>query len=95
MAVIGSYIRLRCVAHCRFGKRTGAGPSGLVCSKQLKDEGIEAVVFEQEESLGGLWRYTPSIEGAHPVVSLCLSSRQCQTYTVVAMLRCGHSHLQA
>ncbi|KAG8189433.1 hypothetical protein JTE90_012507 [Oedothorax gibbosus] len=35
----------------------GAGPCGLGACKTLKDEGLEPVVFERTEELGGLWRY--------------------------------------
>jgi polyketide synthase PksM len=33
----------------------GAGPSGLVMAKSLKEEGHEAVVYEKQDTLGGLW----------------------------------------
>ena len=36
----------------------GAGSSGLTCIKCCKDEGLEPVCFEQEESIGGLWHFT-------------------------------------
>jgi len=36
----------------------GAGASGLTCIKCCKDEGLEPVCFEQEDSIGGLWYYT-------------------------------------
>lgn len=33
----------------------GAGPSGLTTVKQLLDEGHDAVCFEQNQSIGGIW----------------------------------------
>ncbi|CAH3021974.1 unnamed protein product [Porites evermanni] len=36
----------------------GAGASGLTCIKSCKDEGLEPVCFEQEDSIGGLWYFT-------------------------------------
>jgi polyketide synthase PksJ len=33
----------------------GGGPSGLVMAKSLKEEGHEAVVYEKQDTLGGLW----------------------------------------
>jgi dimethylaniline monooxygenase (N-oxide forming) len=37
----------------------GAGPSGLVAAKSLKEESLEPVVFEQADGVGGQW-YGPS-----------------------------------
>jgi hypothetical protein len=37
----------------------GAGPGGLVAAKSLKEEGLEPVVFEQADGIGGQW-YGPS-----------------------------------
>jgi dimethylaniline monooxygenase (N-oxide forming) len=37
----------------------GAGPSGLVAAKSLKEEGLDPVVFEQADDVGGQW-YGPS-----------------------------------
>jgi dimethylaniline monooxygenase (N-oxide forming) len=37
----------------------GAGPSGLVAAKSLREEGLEPVVFEQADGVGGQW-YGPS-----------------------------------
>jgi dimethylaniline monooxygenase (N-oxide forming) len=37
----------------------GAGPSGLVAAKSLKEDGLEPVVFEQADGVGGQW-YGPS-----------------------------------
>ncbi|KAI8911835.1 flavin monooxygenase-like protein [Gorgonomyces haynaldii] len=38
----------------------GAGASGLAALKQCLEEGLEAVCFDQEPELGGLWRYVPN-----------------------------------
>ena len=35
----------------------GAGCSGLTSLKECLDEGIEAVIFEKENHIGGLWRF--------------------------------------
>ena len=35
----------------------GAGPSGLTCIKQCRDEGFDVLCVERSEKLGGLWRY--------------------------------------
>lgn len=36
----------------------GAGPAGLVMAKSLLEEGLEPVVFEATETLGGVWNLT-------------------------------------
>ena len=36
----------------------GAGASGLTCIKACLEEGLEPVCFEQEDEIGGLWRFT-------------------------------------
>ena len=36
----------------------GAGSSGLTCIKSCNDEGLEPVCFEEEDKIGGLWRFT-------------------------------------
>jgi acyl transferase domain-containing protein/acyl carrier protein len=33
----------------------GAGPSGLVMAKSLKEEGHQPVIFEKQDALGGIW----------------------------------------
>ena len=33
----------------------GAGPSGLVMAKSLREEGHEPVIYEKQDTLGGLW----------------------------------------
>ena len=35
----------------------GAGASGLTALRQCKDEGIEGVILEKENYIGGLWRF--------------------------------------
>lgn len=37
----------------------GAGPAGLITSRELRREGHSVVVFEREKQVGGLWVYTP------------------------------------
>ena len=39
----------------------GAGASGLTALKQCKDEGIEGVILEKENYIGGLWRFNGKI----------------------------------
>jgi dimethylaniline monooxygenase (N-oxide forming) len=44
--------------HSRRGNRVGvigAGIAGLVTAKVLRDDGFEAVVFEKEPAVGGVW----------------------------------------
>ncbi|XP_010443947.1 PREDICTED: flavin-containing monooxygenase FMO GS-OX-like 8 [Camelina sativa] len=40
----------------------GAGPSGLVSARELKEEGHEVVVMEQNDDVGGQWLYQPNVE---------------------------------
>ncbi|XAR50007.1 hypothetical protein NMG60_11004210 [Bertholletia excelsa] len=40
----------------------GAGPSGLVAARELRKEGHEAVVFEQNHDVGGQWLYDPNVD---------------------------------
>ncbi|OJD11146.1 hypothetical protein AJ78_08029 [Emergomyces pasteurianus Ep9510] len=35
----------------------GGGPSGLTTLKQCLEEGLEAVIFEERDGIGGQWRY--------------------------------------
>jgi len=39
----------------------GAGACGLIAAKCLLDEGIEPVVFEHTERIGGLWNYSEDL----------------------------------
>lgn len=51
----------------------GAGPSGLVLAKQLKDRNIQPVIFERDEGVGGVWncKNTHSVmyDSAHTISS--------------------------
>ncbi|XP_042503901.1 flavin-containing monooxygenase FMO GS-OX5-like isoform X2 [Macadamia integrifolia] len=47
----------------------GAGPCGLVAARELRSEGLQAVVFEKGDRLGGTWVYDPSIENLQLSVS--------------------------
>ncbi|MCL7027871.1 hypothetical protein MKW94_005685 [Papaver nudicaule] len=40
----------------------GAGPAGLVASRELVREGHEVVVFEQNDRVGGTWVYDPNVD---------------------------------
>ncbi|KAH7836091.1 hypothetical protein Vadar_032619 [Vaccinium darrowii] len=40
----------------------GAGAAGLVAIRELRREGLKAVVFEQQRKIGGTWVYNPSTE---------------------------------
>jgi dimethylaniline monooxygenase (N-oxide forming) len=44
----------------------GAGPSGLVAAKSLKEEGLEPVVFEQAGGVGGQWHAPSAHSGVWP-----------------------------
>ncbi|KAI4326606.1 hypothetical protein MLD38_031900 [Melastoma candidum] len=41
----------------------GAGPAGLVAARELRKEGHDVVVFEQNHDVGGQWLYQPNTEG--------------------------------
>ncbi|MCL7034329.1 hypothetical protein MKW94_029694 [Papaver nudicaule] len=40
----------------------GAGPAGLVASRELVREGHEVVVYEQNDRVGGTWVYDPNVD---------------------------------
>ena len=40
----------------------GAGAAGLVAARELIREGHDVILFEQTESVGGVWVYDPEIE---------------------------------
>ncbi|KAM8930870.1 dimethylaniline monooxygenase [N-oxide-forming] 2-like [Pelodytes ibericus] len=40
----------------------GAGTSGLTSIKCCLDEGLEPTCFERSDDIGGVWRYTPTVE---------------------------------
>ncbi|GLJ13516.1 hypothetical protein SUGI_0214190 [Cryptomeria japonica] len=39
----------------------GAGAAGLVAARELKREGFEVVVYEQNSDVGGIWLYNPNV----------------------------------
>lgn len=41
----------------------GGGPSGLVAARELRKEGHNVVVLEQNHDVGGQWLYQPRVEG--------------------------------
>lgn len=45
----------------------GAGPSGLVACRELRKEGHNVVVLEQNHDIGGQWLYEPNVEGEDPL----------------------------
>lgn len=55
----------------------GAGPAGLVVSKQLKDKGLNYLLIERNDAVGGIWNInapnTPMYESAHFISSKTLS----------------------
>lgn len=46
----------------------GAGPSGLAAAKSCAEAGLEPVVFEQADGLGGLWRFRQDSAPGQPSV---------------------------
>src|SRR5918992_228034 len=44
----------------------GGGPSGLVAAKSLQEEGLEPVVFEQADGVGGQWHAPSTHSGVWP-----------------------------
>ncbi|KAL2493033.1 Flavin-containing monooxygenase FMO GS-OX-like 9 [Abeliophyllum distichum] len=45
----------------------GGGPSGLVAARELRKEGHNVVVFEQNHDVGGQWLYDPIVENEDPL----------------------------
>ncbi|KAK2970340.1 hypothetical protein RJ640_003308 [Escallonia rubra] len=45
----------------------GAGPSGLVAARELRKEGQNVVVLEQNHDIGGQWLYDPKVEDEDPL----------------------------
>jgi len=45
----------------------GAGPSGIVAARELRREGHEVVVLEQNHDIGGQWLYDPNVEQEDPL----------------------------
>jgi cation diffusion facilitator CzcD-associated flavoprotein CzcO len=56
----------------------GAGPAGLVVAKQLKEQGLNYIVLERNDSVGGIWNInapnTPMYDSAHFISSKTLSA---------------------
>ena len=46
----------------------GAGPGGLAVARYLKSEGLEPVLFEQGERIGGQWSADPGHSGVWPAM---------------------------
>ncbi|NXE04212.1 FMO4 monooxygenase, partial [Lophotis ruficrista] len=46
----------------------GAGVAGLASVKCCLDEGLEPTCFERSEDIGGVWRYTDSLDGGRVTV---------------------------
>lgn len=46
----------------------GAGPGGLAAARYLKSEGLEPVLFEQGERIGGQWSADPGHSGVWPAM---------------------------
>jgi dimethylaniline monooxygenase (N-oxide forming) len=46
----------------------GAGPGGIVAARYLKSEGLEPVIFEQGERIGGQWSGDPGHSGVWPAM---------------------------
>lgn len=40
----------------------GAGAAGLISAKELRELGHDVVVYEQTDSIGGVWAYTDAVE---------------------------------
>ncbi len=55
----------------------GAGPAGLVISKRLKEQGLNYIVLERNDAVGGIWNInapnTPMYDSAHFISSKTLS----------------------
>ncbi|KAK3042693.1 hypothetical protein RJ639_000751 [Escallonia herrerae] len=45
----------------------GAGPSGLVAAREIRKEGQNVVVLEQNHDIGGQWLYDPKVEDEDPL----------------------------
>ncbi|KAM7293500.1 putative dimethylaniline monooxygenase [Ixodes scapularis] len=46
----------------------GGGPSGILCARQMLDEGFQPIVYEMSSSLGGLWAYRDHSEEGVPSI---------------------------
>ena len=64
----------------------GAGPSGITALKNLLDEDIDAVIFDQNDEVGGNWLYSPKVthssvfETTHIISSKSLSQYEDYTF---------------
>lgn len=47
----------------------GAGPTGLTCIRQLRDEGLDVFCYEKTGVLGGLWNYREEVVEGLPSVA--------------------------
>ncbi|KZV56541.1 flavin-containing monooxygenase FMO GS-OX-like 9-like [Dorcoceras hygrometricum] len=45
----------------------GAGPSGLVTAREMRREGHDVMVLEQNHDVGGQWLYDPEVEDEDPL----------------------------
>ncbi|CAI9108542.1 OLC1v1008167C2 [Oldenlandia corymbosa var. corymbosa] len=45
----------------------GAGVSGLLAARELQRVGLNAVVYERSDQIGGTWAYTPEVEEEDPL----------------------------
>jgi cation diffusion facilitator CzcD-associated flavoprotein CzcO len=36
----------------------GGGPSGIPAARHLRDAGLDVVVFDQQDEVGGVWNYS-------------------------------------
>ncbi|WP_378177055.1 flavin-containing monooxygenase [Aquimarina sp. SS2-1] len=64
----------------------GAGPSGITALKNLKDKGLQVVVYDRNEEVGGNWIFTENIshssvfETTHIISSKTLSQYEDYTF---------------
>ena len=49
----------------------GAGAAGLVVAEVLARNGLDVTVFEQEDEVGGVWRYRPGRYVATVICNIC------------------------
>lgn len=65
----------------------GAGPSGLAAAKSCVEAGLEPVVLEQAEALGGLWRFRQDSAPGQPSVmrsTVINSSKELTAFPLLA-----------
>ncbi len=57
----------------------GAGPSGIVAAKALREKGIELVLYEQRSRVGGLWAVSDAdAQASYPSLECNTSKRRTQ-----------------